>query len=83
MDNTNTNNSSTNNTHTNEDQAHNDAMKQFYVIITIVFIVLVIFLGFFIYNLIKCYLPKWRNQRELVNENETEKNGRRIEFEEI
>lgn len=65
-------------------EAQQDALKQFYFILTLVFIVLIIFLGFFIYNLIKCYLPKWRNKRELVNnENEMRDNSRRIEFEEI
>ena len=37
---------------------------QFKIIITIVFIVLLLFLGFFVYNLIKCYLPKWRRNKE-------------------
>ncbi len=69
--------------HMNGDEnTQNDAMKQFYVIITIVFIVLIVFLGFFIYNLIKCYLPKWRGKRELVDE-QNKNTANRIEFEEV
>ena len=39
-----------------------DVVQQFKVIMIIVLIVLVAFLGFFVYNLIKCYLPKWRGK---------------------
>ena len=84
------NNSNTNSTHLGSDtesQAKNDVMKQFYFIITVVFIVLIIFLGFFIYNLIKCYLPKWmnKNKNKLPSQEETSSgyNSRKIEFEEI
>ena len=41
-----------------------DIVFQFKIIISIVFIILLIFLGFFVYNLIKCYLPKWRKNKE-------------------
>ena len=41
-----------------------DIVYQFKIIITIVFAVLVLFLGFFVYNLIKCYLPKWRKNKD-------------------
>ena len=41
-----------------------DIVFQFKIIISIVFIVLILFLGFFVYNLIKCYLPKWRRDKE-------------------
>ena len=41
-----------------------DIVFQFKVIICIVFLVLILFLGFFVYNLIKCYLPKWRKNKE-------------------
>ena len=41
-----------------------DIVFQFKIIISIVFIVLILFLGFFVYNLIKCYLPKWRKNKE-------------------
>ena len=74
------------NTHINtSDQTKNEAMKQFYYIIIFIFIVLLVFLGFFIYNLIKCYLPKWRGKRELVKETESGSHidSRKIEFEEI
>ena len=40
-----------------------DIVFQFKIIISIVFLVLILFLGFFVYNLIKCYLPKWRKNR--------------------
>jgi hypothetical protein len=63
------------------EQAKNDAMKQFYFILTVVFIILLVFLGFFIYNLIKCYLPKWMNKKNSGVIEETE--IRKIEFEEI
>lgn len=39
-------------------------LKQFKIIIILVFVVLLVFLGCFIYNLIKCYLPKWRKNKE-------------------
>ena len=40
-----------------------DVIKQFKFIITLVFIVLLCSLGYFVYNLIKCYLPKWRKKK--------------------
>ena len=43
-------------------------LKQFKIIMIFVLIILLIFLGFFIYNLIKCYLPKWRGQNKLQEE---------------
>ena len=42
-------------------------VKQFQILIVIVFILLVFFLGCYVYNLIKCYLPKWR-KKKLVEE---------------
>ena len=41
-----------------------DIVFQFKVIICIVFLVLLLFLGFFVYNLIKCHLPKWRKNKD-------------------
>ena len=38
-------------------------IKQFRIIVAVVFVVLLFFLGFFVYNLIKCYLPKWRGNK--------------------
>ena len=61
-------------------------IQQFKIIITIVLIVLLAFLGFFVYNLIKCYLPKWRRERELreggtaVNIQDSSNEGAQIEF---
>ena len=40
-----------------------DVNKQFKFIITLVFIVLLCSLGYFVYNLIRCYLPKWRKKK--------------------
>ena len=44
-----------------------NVVKQFKIIVAVVFVILLFFLGFFIYNLIKCYLPKWRRSK-LVDE---------------
>ena len=49
-------------------QIDNDAVKQFKILVSIVFIGLIIFLIYFLYNLIKCYLPKWRRERQLREE---------------
>ena len=38
-------------------------ITQFKIMIVVVFIVLLLFLGLFIYNLIKCYLPKWKKNK--------------------
>ena len=43
-------------------QIENNIVKQFTIIVIVVFIILLFFLGFFVYNLIKCYLPKWRKK---------------------
>ena len=43
-------------------------LRQFKIIMIFVLIILLIFLGLFIYNLIKCYLPKWRGQNKLQEE---------------
>ena len=60
---------------TNTPNAENDSsdiddevIKQFKFIVTIVFIILLLFLGYFVYNLIKCYLPKWRKKAHLQEE---------------
>ena len=42
-------------------------LRHFKIMIVIIFVLLLIFLGFFVYNLIKCYLPKWKKRR-LVEE---------------
>ena len=46
-----------------QSEIDDEVIKQFKFIITIAFIVLFLFLGYFVYNLIKCYLPKWRKTR--------------------
>ena len=43
-------------------QIDDDILKQFKMIIGIVFIILFLFLAYFVYNLIKCYLPKWKKK---------------------
>ncbi len=84
MDNTNTITSS--NIPDKNSTAEN-AKKEFKIIIMIILFILFIFLCMFVYNLIKCYLPKWRNQKrhfvemtdnpsELNNNN----NNRKIEM---
>ena len=45
-------------------QLDDNVIKQFKFILTIVFIVLILFLIYFVYNLIKCYLPKWRREQK-------------------
>ncbi len=78
-----------NNATTNDEQCKDiddSVIQQFKIIITIVLIVLLAFLGFFVYNLIKCYLPKWRRERELreggtvVNIQDSTNEGVQIEF---
>ena len=60
-----------------------DIVKQFKFIMIVVLFILLAFLGFFVYNLIKCYLPKWKKQAfqtvSSSEQNETEKNVQ-IEF---
>ena len=41
----------------------NSVVQQFQIIMVVVFILLALFLGFFVYNLIKCYLPKWKKNK--------------------
>lgn len=58
-------NNITNNTNGDNDPSDIDdeVIKQFKFIITIVFIILLCSLGYFVYNLIRCYLPKWRKKK--------------------
>lgn len=74
-----------NNTDTDTGDATNDqVMQQFKIILGGVFVILILFLAFFVYNLIKCYLPKWRNRRELVKEeNANNIEVRKIEIEDL
>lgn len=63
-------NNFTNNSNVENDSSDIDdeVIKQFKFIVTIVFIILLLFLGYFVYNLIKCYLPKWRKKAHLQEE---------------
>lgn len=71
-----------------KNQTADAAKKEFKIIIMIILFILFIFLCMFVYNLIKCYLPKWRNaKRDFVdmsenpNEgNENNNNHRKIEM---
>jgi hypothetical protein len=60
----------TNNTNQENEPSDIDdeVIKQFKFIITIVFIILLFSLGYFVYNLIRCYLPKWRKKKKLQEE---------------
>ena len=61
-------NISCNNSTDNEDKCKeidDSVVQQFKVMVFIVFMILLAFLGFFVYNLIKCYLPKWKREKEM------------------
>jgi len=47
-------------------------VTQFKVLIVIIFILLIFFLGCYVYNLIKCYLPKWRKKKFIEEERQVE-----------
>jgi hypothetical protein len=64
-----------------DSEINQKATDEFKVIVTVVLVILLLFLGFFIYNLIKCYLPKWRRAKQLGEEDGP--NSRRIEIEEM
>ena len=59
-----------------------DAAKEFKFIIMVILCILIAFMCLFVYNLIKCYLPKWKNKRELVDETENSEapNTRKLEM---
>ena len=77
-------NATTNDTKCKE--VDDDVVQQFKIIMIIVVIVLLAFLGFFVYNLIKCYLPKWRGKlheeprKANIESSETKEPGAQIEF---
>lgn len=70
----------------NNETIDEDATKHFKKILLGIFLILILFLAYFIYNLIKCYLPKWnksRNElREERNSIEIPNKANNIEFEE-
>ena len=75
-----------NTSHTEANQIDQTVVNQFRMIIAIVMIILIIFMAFFIYNLIKCYMPKWNNDDQKEENAETRNinnENRKIEFEEI
>ena len=57
------NNNSTSPDQSGQEETDDDVIKQFKLIISIVFIILLCSLGYFVYNLIRCYLPKWRKKK--------------------
>jgi hypothetical protein len=69
------------NSTTTDNEINQKATDEFKVIVTVVLIILLLFLGFFIYNLIKCYLPKWKRDKQRLEEETS--NPRRIEIEEM
>lgn len=52
-------------TNSQAEDVDSDIVANFKIIIFIVLLVLLVFLGFFVYNLIKCYLPKWTGRKRL------------------
>lgn len=81
------NNNSSNLKHQDDNNINEEATKQFKTIISIILVLLLLFLCYFIYNLIKCYLPKWRGKAGFNRHEDTSQGNRnaqtRIEFEEI
>jgi len=69
-------------TDTQENDVSKNAAKEFKMIIMIVLCILIAFMCLFVYNLIKCYLPKWKNKRELVDETDASegRNTRKLEM---
>jgi len=69
----------------------NAATEQFKLILYVIIGVLVLFLLFFVYNLIKCYLPKWQGtdsnyrdrDKEKIDSRDMERRGNKLEFEEM
>ena len=57
------NNNSTSPDQSGQEEIDDDVIKQFKLIIIIIFIILLCSLGYFVYNLIRCYLPKWRKKK--------------------
>lgn len=65
-----------------------DVLRQFKIIMIVVLLVLLAFLGFFVYNLIKCYLPKWKGrlhgeESKKGNYEHSQIKGSQIEFEDV
>lgn len=60
----------TNSSNVTSSEVDGRIIAQFKLILLLVLCGLIIFLGFLVYNLIKCYLPKWRseNKRRLQEE---------------
>lgn len=78
-------NNTLNSTHNNtQNQALYD---QFRFVLSCVIVVMIIFLIFFVYNLIKCYLPKWLDKRKQTTQTETSKkirtNYAQVELDEV
>lgn len=60
---------------------------QFRLVLSCVILVMIIFLVFFVYNLIKCYLPKWLEKRKKTSQTELPKkirtNYAQVELDEV
>lgn len=63
---------STSNSTETEGEIDSSVVNQYKIIMIICVIALIGFLLFFVYNLIKCYLPKWMNRREELHEEKKE-----------
>jgi uncharacterized membrane protein (DUF485 family) len=68
--------------------AQNQALyDQFRLVLSCVIVVMIIFLIFFVYNLIKCYLPKWLDKRKQAVQTEQPKKQRtnyaQVELDEV
>ena len=67
---------------TNPNQA---LYNEFKLVLSCVVVVMIIFLVFFVYNLIKCYLPKWTAKKEDkgTEENVKEKKAIRTNYSQV
>lgn len=81
--NLNIDNSPTNSTDDDASTVNENVVRQFKIILVVVMIMLLLFLGFFVYNLIKCYLPKWRSRSQIREEDAVAIENQKIEIEEF
>lgn len=73
-------NNSTNNTTSTQNTTHNQYLyDQFKLFLSCAIVVMIIFLIFFVYNLVKCYLPKIMAKSKPDNER-SEKKAQRMKY---
>jgi hypothetical protein len=63
--------------HTNNSKL---SLQQFKLVLTVIICLFLVFLGLFIYNLIKCYLPVITNDIDAKQENKKEHTDNKLEF---